>query len=320
MFRKSLLFLALVFPITAWANDPDTVDPGLKKMVERVEAGEDPEQDMIPERRIKLGIGVASTSQYFFRGLLQENQGVIGNVWLQVDASLYEDAGPLTNVAVFVRGWSSLHSGPSGTEVGDSSSTDAWYENDVSFGLSLEIFDHVKGSGIYTIYSSPNDQFETVEEVVAKLELDDSFLWDDVNKSLPKSLKFNGFQLYGLIAWETDGQHDGGLNDGIYAEIGIRPSVTWAACDFADINIALPVRVGLSVFEYYETPTDTDSDFGFVEVGLEAEVPIKAVPEKFGAVSVFVAGNYLHLGQNTRKINQGDAHELIGSGGLRYSF
>ena len=42
--------------------------------------------------------------------------------------------------------------------------------------------------------------------------------------------------------------------------------------------------------------------------------------EEFGMVSLFVAGNWLHLGQNTRKVNKGDSNELIGSGGVRYSF
>ena len=62
-----------------------------------------------------LTAGLDFASAYLFRGIFQEDSGVIVPPFVDVGVSLYNGDGALKNVTVNGGMWNSLHSGPSGS-------------------------------------------------------------------------------------------------------------------------------------------------------------------------------------------------------------
>ena len=81
---------------------------------------------------------------------------------------------------------------------------------------------------------------------------------------------------YVAIAREFgDAQADGGAEAGTYLELGIAPGYSGAAA-----SVAVPVKVGLSVGDYYENPlTGEDDKFGYFSIGGMVTVPLGADDE-----------------------------------------
>ena len=69
-----------------------------------------------------------------------------------------------------------------------------------------------KPGALFTSYTSPNDAFNTVNELAAVLAYDDSA------SAFPLSPKV-------VLAFELSGQADGGTDQGTYLELGVRPVV-----------------------------------------------------------------------------------------------
>ena len=103
---------------------------------------------------------------------------------------------------------------------------------------------------MFTAYTSPNDMFTTVKEI--------SFKVAHASKAAP----------YALVAFEIggddSGQADGGSEKGTYLELGIGPS--WAIAG-GKATVAVPVKLGLSLKDYYELSGE-DQKFGYVVGGV----------------------------------------------------
>jgi hypothetical protein len=328
---KKALTLLLLFSAPIFAQETRPAKDLDAKVVAESEADPDSEDGSTWNRDsefITLRAGLDMTSQYFFRGILQENQGVVGQPWAELQLHFYRSESLISDVYLFSRSWNSFHSGPSGTESKLSHSPAAWYETQLTVGLGIEAFDVFTVSGGYSIQISPNDRFTTVEELFLRGDLDDKKLWNLRGELGSLKWEFNGLQLYGMFAWETDGQRDGvdnggkftGINRGVYSEVGAKPGVTLRPCDAFTISLSVPISVGFNVFEYHEVPHKGDAPFGFFTLGFEGEVPLKAIPERFGAVSLYGAVNWYNLGQNVSKFNNGHNDEVVVSGGMRFSY
>src|SRR5688572_4132182 len=103
---------ALFLPTVLVAQDPEP------RPVKRAEPP--------PNRYVKGSFGIDFTNQYFFRGILQENQGIIAQPWFALGYDLYEDddGGVVRDVDLTFGLWNSLHDGPTGSTGG------IWYESD----------------------------------------------------------------------------------------------------------------------------------------------------------------------------------------------
>jgi len=117
---------------------------------------------------------------------------------------------------------------------------------------------------------------------------------------------------YALVAFELDakpgvGQVDGGWKAGRYLELGATPNRS-----LRRIGVAVPVKVGLSVGNYYELAR-TDHPFGFVSAAAIATLPIGRTLNVHGGVE------YQHLGTTTKAFNGGDASRTIASFGVGFS-
>ena len=119
---------------------------------------------------------------------------------------------------------------------------------------------------------------------------------------------------YVLLARELgDAQADGGLEAGTYLELGAAPGFAASRA-----SIAVPVKVGLSLGDYYETADPEAGDtFGFFSIAGVATVPFTGMPTSFGTWNVHGGVEFLKLGDRNQGL--GDTN-VIGSVGIGLSY
>jgi len=245
-------------------------------------------------------------NQYMFRGIRQNSTGMA--IWPSFDLGLaaYSGEGGLKSVGINFGTWNSLHTGDTGQ---DGPSGKLWYESDFYATLGFGFGGGNSFSTTYTAYTSPNEGFTTVKEIMFKYALDDSGY---LGKAAIKP--------YLAIAQEFDtepgvGQADGGANAGTYMEIGFAPG--YAA---SKASIAFPIKVGLSLSDYYENPlTGEDEKFGFFSIAGIVTVPLGGTTS-FGSWNVHGGVEYQKLGTTTEIFNGGDSNQVIGSFGIGFSY
>ena len=162
-------------------------------------------------------------NQYMFRGIRQNGSGIA--TWPAVDLGIaaYSGEGGLKSVGINFGTWNSLHSGDTGADSEESGFGCAcgklWYESDFYASLGFGFGGGTSFTTTYTAYTSPNNGFTTVKEIMFKLGVDDS---SKLGKAAVKP--------YIAIAQEFDtdstsrtvGQADGGDERGHLSGAGFR--------------------------------------------------------------------------------------------------
>ena len=250
---------------------------------------------------ITLSAAFDVTNAYLFRGLRQDDTGFI--MWPTADVGIrFSDAaGPVLHVGT----WNSLHTGLAGL---DGPTRRLWYESDFYTSLAVPLTSDYAAGAAYTAYTSPNGSFSTVKELSFKIGPTDNAIASSSTFIAP----------YALIAFELDthpglGQADGGQEGGTYLEFGAAPR--WAG---APINVFFPVRVGLSLNDYYEL-AGVDHTFGFLSLGAHAEVPLVRT-SNYGAWNVHGGVDFFSLGDTPEAFNAGDQTKLVASVGIGFSY
>jgi hypothetical protein len=117
------------------------------------------------------------------------------------------------------------------------------------------------------------------------------------------------------------GQADGGANAGRYLELGVAPGYAGARA-----SLSVPVKVGLSLADYYElnvgtteAPVCEDDRFGYFSVGGLVTMPLGGTT-RFGAWNVHGGVEYQALGDTTTALNGGDGSRVIGSVGVGFAY
>jgi hypothetical protein len=244
---------------------------------------------------ITLTTAVDFPSVYFFRGIRQETDPKLTTFATgDIGISLFSGDGALKSASVNVGVWNSLHTGTSGLDADKGSH----YEEDFYAAVSLGFGGGLTVVPTFTAYTSPNTSFGTVQELSVKLA--------HASKFAP----------YGLVAFELKGQADGGSNEGTYAEFGVGPS--WALGG-SPVTLGIPVKIGLSLKDYYQTATG-DNKFGYVDAGVLLTVPFTGIPTQYGSWNLHGGVNVLGFGDTTKALNNGDAAQVIVTGGIGISY
>jgi hypothetical protein len=243
-------------------------------------------------------------NQYMFRGIRQNSSGIAS--WPAVDLGIaaYSGEGGLKSVGINFGTWNSLHTGDTGQ---DGPSGKLWYESDFYASLGFGFGGGTSFTTTYTAYTSPNNGFTTVKEIMFKLAVDDS---GRLGKAAVKP--------YVAIAREFDaglaqGQADGGENAGTYLEIGFAPG--YAA---SRASIAFPIKIGLSASDYYELAGE-DNKFGYFSIAGIVTVPLGGTTS-YGAWNIHGGVEYQKLGTTTEFFNGGESNQVIGSFGIGFSY
>jgi hypothetical protein len=251
-------------------------------------------------------------STYMFRGIRQHSTGIA--LWPVSDLGLavYSGEDTLKSATVNLGTWNSLHTGDTGQ---DGPTGKLWYESDFYSKLSLGFGGGTSVAALYTAYTSPNNAFTTVKEIAFQVSIDDS-------ASLGKA----ALKPYALVAFEFDtepgvGQADAGADAGRYLELGVAPGYSGSRA-----SLAVPVKVGLSLANYYELNTGTaaapifvDNKFGYFSIAGVVTVPLGGTTS-FGAWNVHGGIEFQALGDTTTTLNGGDGQRVIGSVGIGFSY
>jgi hypothetical protein len=220
---------------------------------------------------------------YLFRGIPQDDTEVI--MWPAIDAGVALSPKVKVNVGL----WNSLHTGAVGL---DGPTGKLWYESDF-YGSLTYTTGGLSVGAIYTGYTSPNNAFASVQEIAFKAS---HGAWG---------------KPYALVAFELEGQADAGLGKGRYLELGGAPS--WGS----SVTLAVPVKVGLSLGDYYESFT-RDETFGFFSVAGTLTKTISS-GGSFGSWNVHGGAEYMLLGDRNAVVLGSDS-KVVGSVGIGFSY
>ncbi len=263
--------------------------------------------DAAEESTLSGSFGIDFASNYYFRGFLQEDQGVIAQPWIDLGYTLMESKGSLDTVNLNFGTWNSLHDGPSGT----GGSGTMWYESDFYSTLSVGFLDNWTADLMYIAYTSPNSSFTTSEELDITLSFDDSSLWGD---------SFGGVQPNLVLGREIVGEADFGGSLGTYFQVAIEPAMTLFERGSFALTGSLPITAGFSLDNYYEDASGKDQAFGFFDIGVALSAPVTFLPARYGGWDASFSVHYVSLGDTPKALNGGDDNVIIASFGLSTSF
>jgi hypothetical protein len=243
-------------------------------------------------------------SRYMFRGIRQHSTGVATWPCADLGVAVHSGQGAVKNVSLDFGTWNSLHTGDTGT---GGPSHKLWYESDFYATLGLGFGGGVSLATTYTAYTSPNNTFSSVKEIMVRLAVDDS-----------TRLGRAAVKPYAIVAQELDtapgqGQADGGAHAGTYLELGIAPGYSGSRA-----SLTVPVKVGLSLGNYYEL-AGRDSRLGFVSIAGVVTVPLEPTT-RFGAWNIHGGAELQALGDTTASFNGGSRSRVIGSVGIGFSY
>jgi hypothetical protein len=250
------------------------------------------------EPTAKGRFGFDITSQYFFRGIRQETNGLILQPWADLQYGLIDGNDSVRSLDLTIGTWNSLQS--------DTDGDGSWYEGRGFLDLAAAVGEKWTFGLRYTAYGNPNRAsrgFGNVQEVAFRGQLDDRGYLGDLIEG--------GLQPYAMIACETAGEREYYFNSaaddgpGVYGEIGINPSFNTGIGD-DDLRLYVPVKLGVSVNDYYQdSSTGKDEHFGYLDVGVEVRQPLKFLPGRMGPWDAVVGLHGLLLGDNCEERNTG---------------
>jgi hypothetical protein len=214
---------------------------------------------------VKIDLSLDYVTQYIFRGVLLQDEGLILQPNAKLTFALYESDGIVQSLDWYVGIWNSFHSDQSDY---NSTGNEAWFEADLYTGVKVALPSNFAADVTYYAYTYPNGVAGTTQEIDLSLSYNDADLMSGMG--LP------AFNPYVLFAFEVN--KEAGQNH-IYNEVGIAPSVTLLEGETYPVTLSFPVKLGLSLDDYY----GDDSDFGFLSFGPDFSVPIAFIPPEFGA-------------------------------------
>lgn len=233
---------------------------------------------------IDVDLGVTWTTDYYFRGVPVENQGLIFQPEATVTFNVFETEvmdGEMLSISPYLSTWMSLH---------DSSSvqTSALFEVDYVVGLDIGL---PYGFGLdlnYTWYTYPGSDDAVEEEFIATLGY-------DLTDVLAGVTGFDGleFGIYYQLAIGTNG------NTPIYSEIGFNAAYELDAIEDMPVTLGLDFALGMSYKSFYIADNDgRHQNFGFASVTLHASTPLTFIPAEFGEWSVTAGVSFNFLNDN----------------------
>lgn len=253
---------------------------------------------------LSLSGGFDFATRYMFRGIRQHSTGLATWPWADLGIAAYSGDAGVKSVGVNVGTWNSQHTGDTGIK---GPSAKLWYESDFYATLGVGFGGGVSLATTYTAYTSPNNSFSTVKEIMTRLAIDDSARFGK-----------GAIKPYAIVARELDtaaglGQADGGLKAGTYLELGIAPGLAGSRA-----SLAIPFKAGFSLGDYYELD-GADHRFGFLSLAGIVTVPLGATT-RFGGWNVHGGVEFQKLGDATAAFNGGDHKKVLGSIGIGFSY
>lgn len=265
---------------------------------------EDPVDVNIAEA-LTLDAGVTYATAYYFRGALQlDDSGAVFQPYAQIGADVANADNYEVNT--YVGTWNSFHTN-SPTPPTSTAGPDAWYESRLYGGAKLSTGDFEFG-GVYTFYTSPNNAFNTIQEVGLTAAWAPDLVVDESN-AIDLTLGLNGG-----VYFETEDQN--GTNDA-YFEVGVTPGfdidIEVGENGNTPVSITFPVVAGFSIDDYFFDDTGDEELLGFISVGAQASVPLP-IPLEYGRWTLTGGVQALFLEADSLVvINEDNSEAYVGS-------
>lgn len=256
-------------------------------------------KEQIKESCITGDLGVTMLNEYISRGLVQVDQGVVAQPYLDLYFKLYEGTGFINKVVFNFGLWSSIHSHVE--PPGNQSTVRNWYEFDYTPGIAVTFAKNFTFTASYFEFDSPANSFNTARSLNFNLAYDDTDL-------------LGKFALHPHFTYlrELNAPGFAGLApDANYYEIGLAPG-----CAVGPVTLTVPLTVGLGSNGFYLGQT-----YGFFSAGLQASVPLSFIPECYGKWTFSAGYTYYNLGTNAADLTGGgrrDHHVFQGAIGLTF--
>jgi hypothetical protein len=220
--------------------------------------------------KVSAVVGADVPSTYFFRGYRQESDPAL-TFQPFVDVAIAGESASY-NVGV----WNSLHTG-------SLSDADAgWYETDFYAAVTVS---RIKAT--YTAYTYPKIDNSAIHELMFSTTLD--------------------HVLAPSIALALEFAKPEGAKKGVYFELGVAPAI--ALADDAPVSVTVPIKVGLSLKDYYGEDT-----FGYFSGGVTVGHSVSDQLEVHGGLTVYGFGDAL------KAVNNNKAGQVVASVGLSVKF
>lgn len=264
-------------------------------------------KEVIKESCITGDIGVGVVSNYISRGVVNENQGLIAQPYLDLYFKLYEGDGFINKVSLNLGLWSSINSHKTAASPGTSLA--AWYEFDWMPGVTVTFAKN------FALTVSWLD-FDFVSSGGRAGGLNGNLSYDDTDllgafALHPHVAVLKGF--IGNMVGVPGGDH------AWYYEVGIAPGFTVGKGGTYPVTVTLPINLGLGHETY------NGEDYGFFNAGINASVPLAFVPSCYGNWTVSTGFTYWNLGDNAAQasnpaVTDGSTDQFVFSGSIGLTF
>jgi hypothetical protein len=280
----ALLAAGLAAPAFAGDEDPEQAP------AEAAETGEEDEEEEA-ESPLSGMFQSDITNAYFFRGILNERASLIWQPWFELYLSILQsDEGPIRDVTIGGGIWNSIHDEETLAE----DDPEIWYEADLYPLISIEFPYAVTLTTTYYWYKSPNDAFDTVEELNFRIEWDDS-----------ETLGRWALAPWVNLAIETHNTSFGD-DEGVGIQFGVEPTLYEWEHESYPVTITAPLEMGLAIENYYEEDNGEEDTFGYFSWGLGASVPLAFVPESLGDWSASLSAKGFVFSDALKRANDDD--------------
>ena len=258
-----------------------------------------------PLSRFSGSMGVDFTSAYIFRGIVQEKHGFIAQPWAELNYNLYSsETGLIRDVTIGGGVWNSFQSEKTLAE-----SHPTWlYETDWYPVVSIGLPAGLSLTTYYYFYTSPNDAFQTVQELNLELAWDDS-----------EALGRFAMAPYVNFAVETKRTSFGPF-EGSLVQMGVEPTLYTVENERFPVTFSFPVELGLAIDDYYENESGGENTFGYLSWGLKISFPLAFMPKQLGSWTFDVLGQGYYLSSTLAKVNDGRELYPVVTGSLSVSF
>jgi hypothetical protein len=210
------------------------------------------------------------TSYITPRGLVVENAGVV----IQPVAGLVlpiGDIGIFKNYTLVAGVWNSINSAQGDTDVGP------WNEMDFFFSMSANVTPQVNLNLTYGAWNFPTSTLNkpsTEHNIDLKVSYADKWFGPDF--SINPYVDF--FYEIGGSSTVVQGRN-GGTG---YVELGIVPTYTLKAIDGWPITLTFPTYFSVGPEDYWGTGANKSGHFGVLSTAVNASVPLKFIPTRYG--------------------------------------
>ncbi|MEM7626770.1 MAG: hypothetical protein AAF333_14345 [Planctomycetota bacterium] len=246
---------------------------------------------------LSFSAGNEFVSIYIFRGIEQEDEGIITQPFVEVSTAV-DLAGNAIDLTVGT--WQSIHSrstGSAGTGAGN------WYESDLYASAGYAVNDQFYASATFTGFYSPNGAFQDIEEIAFGLDYDDTELLGDW-----------AVAPYLFIAFET---RDAGGSEDIYLEFGGELGAPFIESEAIPVDLTFPFTFGFSLDDFYTNVDDGDNEgFGFFRIGAAASFPLDFVPADYGTWSASAGLDLFFLNDDAGLNDSGEDFQIVGKIGV----